>query len=173
MDFQAAAYPRGFNKLRYLENHDIPRIAAGAKAAGLSLEALTALMFFLPGATLLYAGQEVAAEHLPSLFDRDTVAWNTGKDLSGLLARLAAMKHKVLGVDDSLQTQVADGCMVVAERSGGAGRWLGVFPLAGGAFEAAVDAPDGSYENLVDGTEVAVQSGMLRGERPAIIGLPA
>ena len=72
LDFQESAYPRGFNKLRYLENHDIPRIAS-LLGRGLSLEALTAMLFFLKGTTLLYAGQEVAAEHQPSLFDRDTV----------------------------------------------------------------------------------------------------
>ena len=172
LDFQAAAYPRGFNKLRYLENHDIPRIAAGAKAAGLSLEALTALVFFLPGATLLYAGQEVAAEHLPSLFDRDTVEWDTGQDLSALIARLATTKHEVLGVDDSLKARVEDGCVVVAERTGSARRTLGVFPLRGGSFAASADAPDGTYENLVDGQAVEVRGGQLAGEGPVIIVAP-
>eukprot|EP00959_Pyramimonas_sp_CCMP1952_P096168 2010457-Pyramimonas_sp.AAC.1 len=34
-----------------------------------------AFMAFLPGAHLVYAGQEAGTDHLPSLFDLDPVHW--------------------------------------------------------------------------------------------------
>jgi len=178
IDFQESAYPRGFNKLRYLENHDLPRIASQL-GRGLSLEALTAMQFFLKGATLVYAGQEVASDHQPSLFDRDTIAWDTGRDLSQLIARLATIKHEVLGCEDSFRVaSVDDGHdLAVLERSGTWGRVVGVFPLRGDACgvrvsmddERGIGLADGTYENLVDGKAVTVSDGLLACDGRAVI----
>jgi hypothetical protein len=49
--------------------------------------------------TLLYAGQEVEDEHLPSLFEKDPVQWNSGRDLSALLRRLYMIKKKPIFTD--------------------------------------------------------------------------
>lgn len=108
LDFQENAYPRGFNKLRCLENHDLPRIASRL-GRGLDLENLTAFIYLLKGATLIYAGQEVASDRPVSLFDRDTIEWDTGTDLSPLMARLAQIKHEVLGCNDFFRARAYDG----------------------------------------------------------------
>jgi hypothetical protein len=42
------------------------------------VEAWNAFMAFLPGAHLIYAGQEVAATHTPSLFEIEPVPWHIG-----------------------------------------------------------------------------------------------
>ena len=169
VDFQESAYPRGFNKLRYLENHDTDRIA-GRLGRGLSLENLTAFIFFLKGATLLYAGQELGAEHRPSLFDRDTVDWRTGTDLSPLMTRLAQIKHEALGSDDFFRWHADDASdLAVLEREGDWGRAIGVFPLRGEASEVQVDAQDGSYINLIDATPIVVRDGRMETDgSPAI-----
>ena len=169
IDFQESAYPRGFNKLRYLENHDTDRIA-GRLDRGLSLESLTAFIFFLKGTTLVYAGQEVGADHRPSLFDRDTVGWETGTDLSPLITRLAQIKHEALGSEDFFRWHADDARdLAVLEREGDWGRAIGVFPLSGGASEVQVDAPDGSYINLIDATPVVVRDGRIKTDgSPAI-----
>jgi hypothetical protein len=39
------------------------------------------------------------------------------------------------------------------------GRCRGVFSLKGASASAAVDAPDGVYENLIDGSPVEVRGG--------------
>ena len=169
IDFQESAYPRGFNKLRYLENHDTDRIA-GRLGRGLSLESLTAFIFFLKGTTLVYAGQEVGADHRPSLFDRDTVGWETGTDLSPLITRLAQIKHEALGSEDFFRWHADDERdLAVLEREGDWGRAIGVFPLRGGASEVQVDAPDGCYINLIDATPIEVRDGRMEtGGSPAI-----
>ena len=169
IDFQESAYPRGFNKLRYLENHDTDRIA-GRLGRGLSLESLTAFIFFIKGTTLVYAGQEVGADHRPSLFDRDTVGWETGTDLSPLITRLAQIKHEALGSEDFFRWHADDERdLAVLEREGDWGRAIGVFPLRGGASEVQVDAPDGCYINLIDATPIEVRDGRMEtGGSPAI-----
>ena len=170
VDFQENAYPRGFNKLRYLENHDTPRIASRL-ARGLSLENLTAFIYFLKGATLIYAGQEAASAHTVTLFDRDPVVWDTGKDLSPLMARLAQIKHEAFGCDDFFAAHADDAHdIAVLERSGDWGRALGVFNLRGEGAEVPVDMPDGTYINLIDALPVEVRNRALATDgRPIIV----
>lgn len=169
VDFQENAYPRGFNKLRYLENHDTPRIAARL-ARGLSLENLTAFIYFLKGATLIYAGQEVASDHTVTLFDRDPVMWDTGNNLSPIMERLAQVKHETLGCDDFFSARADDAHdIAILERSGDWGSALGVFSLRGLAAKIQVEAPCGIYVNLIDGKPIEINSGMLSTDGTPII----
>lgn len=66
LSFQEACYPANYNKLRFLENHDQPRIASFVRDER-ALVNYTAMLYFLKGTTLLYAGQEFENDHLPSL----------------------------------------------------------------------------------------------------------
>ena len=58
LNYQEGAYPAGYNKLRFLENHDQPRIASFVRDEA-ALRNYTAMLYFLKGTTLLYAGQDV------------------------------------------------------------------------------------------------------------------
>ena len=60
-------------KLRFVENHDLPR-AADKIRGGDRLRCWTAFQALLPGAFLVYAGQEFRATHRPDLFHRDPIA---------------------------------------------------------------------------------------------------
>lgn len=170
IDFQESAYPRGFNKLRYLENHDTPRIAERL-GRGLSLENLTAFIYFLKGATLIYAGQEVASDYTVTLFDRDPVIWNTGRDLLPLMERLAQIKRETLGCDDFFSARADDERdIAILTREGSWGRALGVFCLRGECADAQVDLPDGTYVNLIDALPIEVRDGTIAtGGKPVII----
>ena len=55
VNFQEATYPANYNKLRFLENHDQPRIASFVRDEA-SLKNFTAMLYFEKGTTLLYAG---------------------------------------------------------------------------------------------------------------------
>lgn len=167
--FQEAAYPANYNKLRFLENHDQPRIASHVRW-GSDLENFTAMLYFLKGTTLIYAGQEFGNEHTPSLFEREPIERDTGRDLSPLLARLYRIKRDVLGADDDFTAHGDDAKHIaVMERVNAEGRKLGVFSLRSTPGDVAVDLPDGTYENLVDGGDVAVKGGLLRCEGKPII----
>ena len=170
LNFQDFAYPKGYNKLRYLENHDTDRIA-GRTLDEFSLENYTALLFFLKGTTLLYGGQEFAVEHRPTLFDADPVEWDTGRDLSPLITKLAELKKETLSADDLFMAEAdEDNDIAVLVRDDGQNQKLGVFSLKGrscnvslksrsGDIEAII--PDGTYDELISGGKVSVVNGCV------------
>jgi len=169
LDFQESVYPDNYDKLRFLENHDTARIASLTRGS-FDLENLTAMSFFLKGTTLIYAGQEVASEHQPSLFDRDAIEWDTGRDLSNLMRRLTQIKHEVLGARDFISLRADDEHDVAAVTRDDGTRKLGIFSLRGQDVDVDVELSDGTYENLVDGREVVVRDGVLRTDgKPVIV----
>jgi glycosidase len=161
LDFQENLYPQNYDKLRFLENHDVPRIASHVKSES-DLRNHTAMLYFKKGTTLIYAGQEAACSHLPSLFDRDTISWDTGTDLSNLMRRMAQIKHDVLDADDAFFVSADDeNDIAVLRREHNGRRKVGVFSLKSRSVEVEVPLPDDTYENLIDGSTVAVQDGRL------------
>ena len=173
LNFQDFSYPENYNKLRFLENHDSPRIAAYIRDPQ-ALVNYTAMLYFLKGTTLLYAGQEKAATHRPGLFDKDPVEWETGTDLTPLMQRLAAIKKEVLSPEDRFLAEAEKEDIAVCRRSGKGVEKAGVFSLKGLAGPVSIDAPEGTYENLIDGSAVTVQDGTLFcGGSPVIITWPS
>ncbi len=169
LEFQEAMYPANYNKLRFLENHDVPRIASLVPDEG-SLANFTAMLFFLKGATLLYAGQEWADTQLPSLFEREPIDRETGRDLTPLLQTLSRVKHDALAPDDAFFARAMDKSDVaVMTRENAAAKKIGVFSLRSRAVSVDLDVPDGSYVNLIDGTRVTVLRGALRCDGKPII----
>ena len=172
LTFQETVYPENYNKLRFLENHDQPRIAS-LVSDPLALENHTAMLYFRKGTTLLYAGQEFACAHLPSLFEREVFPRDTGTDLTELLRRLYAIKRR-LGAQDAFFAAADDAHDVaVLERRSAAQVAVGVFSLKAAAAEAAVPLRDGIYENALTGAPVTVAAGKLFCDgRPVILFAP-
>ena len=170
LNFQEAVYPENYNKLRCLENHDQPRIASVISAES-DLRNYTALLYFLKGTTLLYAGQEWEDAHTPSLFEREPLCRNAGKDLSPLLRRLGEIKHRFFSGDDDFWGEADDEQRIAVLRRGSC---VGVFSLDSREGTVRVDAPDGRYVNLIDGKTVSVEENRLfcTGE-PIILSLSA
>ncbi|MGE5571563.1 MAG: alpha-amylase family glycosyl hydrolase [Bacteroidota bacterium] len=88
---QETLYPAGAVKLRFLENHDNLRAAEVIRDRD-SLANWTAFYALLPGATLVYAGQEIRARNTPTLFEKDTVDWRGHVD-----PEFTLFMEKVLG----------------------------------------------------------------------------
>ena len=157
---QEYTYPRNYVKLRNLENHDNPR-AAFIIPEETALLNWTAFIYFQKGMTLLYAGQEMCVPHCPSLFDKDTVAWNTGRDWSALLTRLGALKKRPVLTDARYEVRALPRDILLASHRSRAGKLLGVFSMRGKSSLVPVDVPDGMYTNLIDGNSFEVQAGAL------------
>jgi len=157
LNFQEGVYPDNYNKLRFLENHDQPRIASLVTNES-DLVNLTALLYFLKGTTLLYAGQEWENTHLPSLFEKEPIDRHTGRDLSPLLRRLGEIKHRFFSGEDGFWAAADDEKHIAVLQRG---KCFGVFSLHSLSGMAALDAPDGAYENLIDGETVTVENGKL------------
>lgn len=91
---QEYIYPDNYVKLRFLENHDQPRIASLIKDDQ-QLKMWTAFMFFEKGTTLLYGGQEAKEDLSQSLFDRELINWQgLDHEFSQFLSRLATFKKE-------------------------------------------------------------------------------
>ena len=161
LNFQEATYPDNYNKMRCLENHDQPRIASVVT----DMEALvnwTAMLYFLKGTTLIYAGQEWADDHLPSLFEREPINRETGKSLMPLMKKLAAAKKTLFTGEDSFWAAADDTHKVaVMERFGPERHCVGVFSLRGRSARISVPLPDGEYLNHIGGSLVRVEGGKL------------
>ena len=174
LNMQEALYPDNYNKLRFLENHDQPRIASLVP----DMEALvncTAMLYFLKGTTLLYAGQEWADDHLPSLFEKETISRDTGYDLTPLMTRLAGLKKEFFTGEDAFWAEGDDAhAIAVMQRFGPARRCVGVFSLRAESAAVKLDLKDGVYENQIDGSEVTVENGrLLCAGSPLILTVPA
>ena len=169
VNFQEATYPANYNKLRFLENHDQPRIASFLWDET-ALKNYTAMLYFLKGTTLIYAGQEFESEHLPSLFEKEPIERRTGLDLSPLLRQLYAVKQG-FGTQDWFRAEADDeNDIAILQRGGEGKRFLGVFSLKAKSAEIKADAPDGEYQNLIDGETVTVRDGRLPCQgRPIIL----
>ena len=164
---QETTYPENYLKLRFLENHDRPR-AAQLIGDETALKCWMAFLYFQKGITLLYNGQEVGAVHLPSLFDRDTIRWDTGKDYTSLLKKLKQIKADPLFADSSYQVTALpnDVLLAVHERCGS--KLVGIFPVGGKSSLVKPGVADGTYRNLLDDSQVEVHFGMTACTEPII-----
>ena len=174
MNFQEVVYPANYNKLRYLENHDQPRIASFIRRES-DLVNYTAMLYMLKGTTLLYAGQEFENERRPSLFEKEPIDRGTGKDLSALMARLYEIKKTALDAEDDFLARADDRhAIAVLERVGRGVRKIGVFSLRSEKAEVEVPAPDGDYADLIGGGAVSVKNHKIFcSGRPIFFTLPA
>ena len=154
-------YPDNYIKMHCLENHDQPRIKSYVKDP-IMLKNWTAFLYFLKGATLIYAGQEFENKYQPSLFEKDDISIQTGHDLSGLLRRLYNIKKQVLHNDSDFEAFCDDETgVVVAERTSGHHKIVGVFTLEGKEVLVKVSLDDGEYINLITREKIKVENGML------------
>lgn len=159
---QEAAYPENYVKLRFLENHDRPRIRSLVPDER-ALRCWTAFLYFQKGMTLLYNGQEAESARRPDLFARDPVEWDTGRDLSPLLRRLARLKRHPLLTDGAFRVRDAGNGVLLAEYARDGRRLVGVFSTRNETADVSSALPDGDYVNLIDGAPLSVRCGALPG----------
>ena len=156
---QEYTYPVNYVKLRFLENHDRPR-ARFIIPDDSSRRNAMAFLYFQKGMTLLYNGQETENDFRPSLFDREPICWDTGRDISPLLKRLYEIKQDAILTDSAYRVRDAGNDILIAEHRARQGRMLGVFSLRGKAAVVSVPWPDGRQSNLLGG-EVLVEGGLM------------
>ncbi|MCX7923236.1 MAG: alpha-amylase family glycosyl hydrolase [Clostridia bacterium] len=72
---QRTMFPEHAIKMRFLENHDNQRIATIITGQS-ALKNWTVFYNLLPGASLIYAGQEISAKKWPDLFEKDVINWD-------------------------------------------------------------------------------------------------
>ena len=163
MKFQEFYLPIYANKLRFLENHDQVRFMS----FGLDPVMHTSMLFFLKGTTLIYAGQESLNDHLPSLFDKDTIDLSN-EGITSLIQTLASIKKDPIFAEGSYELQVVDECLIASYHRGPRTLY-GIFNTK--AEAVSIDLPDGSYENLIDGNTVEVINASIDWSKPVILDI--
>lgn len=158
---QEYIFPANYVKLRYLENHDQDR----AKSFIDSQESLlnwTVFTYFQKGMTLLYCGQEVEDDKRPDLFNKDTVNWNTGNDLSDIMSKLYCFKKNPILTNSMYSLKAYDEeDILVGMHTSGDKKLVGVFSFKEGKAEVEVDLKDGIYSNLLTKEQVVVTDGKV------------
>lgn len=153
---QEEIYPKNYIKLKYAENHDIPRIASLVNQDLDKIKNWLAFLFFQKGAMMLYAGTEFASNHLPSLFEKDVFTKESDlSDYIQLLAKIKKQKIFRLGIQKIIIPNV-DGVAVI-EVQNAQERWIGIFNVGQSQDHINLQIPDGSYQNLLTKQKIVVQ----------------
>lgn len=156
--FQNAIYPANYIKMHCVENHDQRRIQRLAFDPA-SAQAWAAFQVFNRGAFLIYAGQESAATHTPSLFDRDPVEWKDYPLQEFYRSLFTIKKHRL--VRDGVFAIIQAEPVIQAVYSGTSSSLVGVFNPNGVQGEMMVALPDGQYTDLIGGETVTVKNGQM------------
>ncbi len=170
LNLQEGIYPENYIKLRFLENHDNPRAKDLIKDEN-QLINWTAFKYFQKGTTLIYAGQETENTKCPSLFDKDKVDWNTGKDITSLMQKLYKIKKNDIFIDGSYSLYVDEDIQtVIGYYEKGKEKVIGVFSLKGLNGEVKVNLQDGEYINEIDNEKVIIKNGKIKiSSKPIIL----
>ena len=158
---QERTYQDHYVKLRYLENHDQDR-AAAIISDDRQLRNWTAFCYFQKGMTLIYGGQEVKQLRRPDLFERDTISWNTGKDLSALMAKLAQIKNDPIVTDSRYSVTAMPENVLLAVHETAGKKLLGIFCVGEPVTQVQVPLEDGCYQELICGENVTVAGGCVQ-----------
>lgn len=163
---QEVIYPANYCKLRCLENHDRPRAAAMIPNDNVLLNWM-AWNYFQKGIVMLYAGEEFCVTHHPTLFDLDTVDFNTGKDISSFVKSLSDIKRDSIFTNSFFNSKVVGNDIILAtyeaykDSACNHKKAIGIFSTT--SFSKAVSVPleDGTYKNAINGEDVDVYEGIL------------
>jgi len=167
VEFQKGIYPEDYIKMRCVENHDNARIMKFAPNQT-SAKAWTALEVFLPGAFLMYAGQESAAIKTPSLFEFDKIHWGDYL-LQDWLTKLIQIKKSNIFINGN-HTFLSAEPMVQSIWIGEKNALYGFFNINNIKGPISCQLPDGIYEDLISHNkyEVVNQIVDFRGSCAAI-----
>jgi glycosidase len=170
VSFQEAIYPNNYVKLRFLENHDQPRVK-GLIPDEECLKIWTSFSYFQKGCTLLYSGQEAQAVTTPSLFDTDKIKWNEiNENFISLLKNLGELKKNEIMSKGFYEIHVdKHKDVILASYTLENKKLVGVFNVGKEQGEVSVNIVDGEYTNLVDGTIITVILSKLMLQNKSII----
>lgn len=159
---QEYTYPQNYVKLRYLENHDFNRAASYILDEDKLLN-WTAFIFFLRGATMIYAGQETLEEKLPSLFDKDLVNWDNYNKygIVDLIKRMTKIKKDKL-ITNGVMTIERSNELLHIKYENDKRVLVGIFNVNSLDKEFDVEYQDNIYINLIDGENIKVTNQKIR-----------
>ncbi len=167
---QETIYPANYTKLRNLENHDQPRIASQVLDINI-LHNLTAFIFFVKGAIMIFAGQEAYNTNRPSLFDIDKVDWSTyiEKNCDELIKQMAKLKKDPIMATGKFNILDFDHLNVIAMSYENENKIrYGIFNVSKEQQQLDLSIPNGTYINLIDNTQFNYHDALLLTNQPIV-----
>ncbi len=172
---QETLYPAHAVKMRFIENHDNPRAAEMIRDKG-SLMNWTVFYTLLPGATLVYAGQEIASAHYPDLFGADPIDWTNGDyEFTAFMENALELSKKIKGTCTHFSvSQLVDGVVKIVWRGSGSS-YVALINLAGKYGEVCLDELKECHAEVCLGRrEKAQEHGRCRlANTPLVVRTPA
>jgi len=170
LNLQDILYPENYVKLRFLENHDRPRVKSFVPNES-DLLNWTAFLYFQKGATLLYAGQETQNTLKPSLFEIEKIDWHTGKDIGKYLKSLYNIKQEpLMSTGDYTLRKDEKSDVIVGFYNDGVEKIVGIFPVKSQHGNMRLDEiSDGEYTDMIDKSKIHVCNGNAYIEGKALI----
>ena len=110
-------------------------------------------------------------QHLPTLFDKDPVDWDSlaKEDISELIKTLANIKRSEIFTDSSYEVKVCHEDILCATHKKDDRFAIGIFSLKGAPATVEVHIPDGKYVNAIDHSTVEVCHSMITTDGEPII----
>jgi glycosidase len=157
---QEEIYPDNYVKVRNLENHDFGRFAKIVDNNQEKIIQWHALNFFSKGATMIYAGQEAMDDHLPDLFNKDTVHWD-GPDLSREIKKFHALTASDLTAYGAYDIHLSDKDVYVGTYQYHQEKLVGIFNVGLDQGDLQVPLEDGTYINLFNQENINIKDGLM------------
>lgn len=168
---QSAIYKENDYKLRYLENHDQPRIASLTSDKVEQLNWL-AYIFFSKGVTFVYNGQEYGDDHKPTLFDKDTINMkDLGTNYMPIIKKLNEIRHMgFMSKSDYYLLLINEEDVIMIEYRVKDKVYLGIFNVWNIKGDVKVNLNDGEYLNMLNNDKIVVNNNLIKiSETPIIL----
>ena len=167
---QEGRYPKNYIKSHCLDNHDCPRFASFITDNNRRIN-MFAMLFFLKGATFIYAGDEALDPNLPSLFVKDVVNWDLLKSspMPKIFKRLSALKKDDAFAYGFYDIYLNDLNVAHIEYKYKDYKLIGIFnpDLCEGSIP--LEGIKGEFTNLFDDTKVVIDEKIILSNKPVII----
>lgn len=167
---QESFYPKNFVKLRSLENHETDRIANRLQDFQKLLN-MTALLAFLKGAMLIYAGQEYGVRIKENIHEFEkTDLTEENKELKNLLHRISHLRKDNLFQKGNFNVHFQECEVAVISYENKMSIAYGIFNLGNVKKEISLKLKDGIYQNILYPNQVKVNGGKFKlTEKPMIL----
>ncbi|NLN50082.1 MAG: alpha-amylase [Acholeplasmataceae bacterium] len=167
---QESLYPANYIKLRNLENHDQPRIASFITNPNKLLN-MTALLGYLKGTMMIYAGQEYGVSNRPDLFELDQIDLTPNNmEIRDLIHRLGHLRKDQLFQTGVFNIHLQDVEVAVLSYENETSIAFGIFNVGNKKGEIKIPLPDGIYQNILYPNQVEVKDNRVKlSQKPIII----
>ncbi|MGN1295769.1 MAG: alpha-amylase family glycosyl hydrolase [Bacilli bacterium] len=159
-------------KARYICNHDLPRVASYKDDKDFVRQA-TALTYFIKGTNFVYAGDETATTHLPSLFDYDEVDWSDYNkyNIVDLLKTLISLKKNEIFKDGTMEIIKSPTNVAIIKYTYNETVCYGIFNFTSKRKKISLPIKDIDIVNVINNQEIHITDSLSIKDEPIIFFL--